>query len=338
MPRDKSRLNVRLAFQCLAGFFLTAALLFDPGCHADHKVVIQEVAPIQPPQRVGPPAAAPVEAAPFPGDHTMRAVAAGAVSAPSAAPSEASSEPAAASPFETLLARDPLEAMRRLYEHAAQANFEYTCLFTRQERLPTGVGPDQDARVKFRAQPHSVQMEFVRNPGLVKRVIFVKGRWVDESATDPALRDQALVQPHGLAGVLIKSLKQPINGAMAKRTGRRSIDQFGFANALKLIVKYSEEAAAEDALSLTYEGVGEFDGRRVWIIRRVLPYTGEDGHYPDRVAITYIDVEHRVPIAIHTYSDEACRPEDLLGKYEYRDVNFSPGLTDADFDPATYGL
>jgi len=52
----------------------------------------------------------------------------------------------------------------------------------------------------------------------------------------------------------------------------------------------------------------------------------------------YIDQAYRVPIAIHTFSDARCRPEDLLGKYEYSEIDFNADVTDADFDPATYGL
>ena len=340
MPRDKKTFRLRPYFQILAGLGLVMALVFDPGCRGDHEVVIQEVKPVRPP----PANVQPVSTDdPTPSTGSMSFVEAESNTTKVASAQAQSSQPPATtpsivSPFESLLATDPLGAMRKLHAEAQAAANEYTCLFTRQERLSSGVGPDQDIRVKFRPTPHSVQMEFVRNPKLVKRVIYVDGRWRDESASDPELRDQALVQPHGLAGVLIKSLKQPIRGTMAKRSGRRSIDQFGFVRAMDLLVKYCETADAEGALTLTYEGVGEFEGRRVWIIKRVLPYTGPDGPYPDRVAIIYIDHEHRVPIAVHTYSADATRPEDLLGKYEYREINMSPGLTDADFDPATYGL
>ena len=107
---------------------------------------------------------------------------------------------------------------------------------------------------------------------------------------------------------------------------------------MDLIVQYCEKAREAGALKLTYEGEADFKGRRVWVVKRVLPYTGPDGEYPDLVANFYIDQEHRIPIAIHTFSDEKCTVEDLLGKYEYRDVDFDADVTDADFEPATYGL
>lgn len=339
MPRDKKTFALRPYLQIVAGLGLLVALVLDPGCRANHDVVIQEATPIRP----SPPHVKQVSTV----DGRATTGSMNAVE-PHGTPTQVASAKAdsapptvvapAVPPFESLLATDPIAALRHLHAEARDANKEYTCLFTRQERLSSGVGPDQDIRVKFRPNPHSVQMEFVRNPNLVKRVIYVDGRWLDESASDPQLRDQALVQPYGLAGVLIKSLKQPIRGTMAKRSGRRTIDQFGFVNALDLIATYCEKADAEGTLTLTYEGVAEFEGRRVWVLKRVLPYTGPDGKYPDRVAIFYIDQEYRVPIAVHTYSDDAARPEDLLGKYEYREINFSPGLTDADFDPSTYGL
>ncbi len=52
----------------------------------------------------------------------------------------------------------------------------------------------------------------------------------------------------------------------------------------------------------------------------------------------FIDKEYRVPVAVYCYSDDARKPDKLLGKYEYRDIRFNVGLTDAVFDPDTYGM
>jgi Protein of unknown function (DUF1571) len=183
-----------------------------------------------------------------------------------------------------------------------------------------------------------VVMEFTRNAGLAKRAIYVKGKWRDESAEDESLRELAVCQPANGLSLFVKSVKQPIRGGLAKRTSRRAIDEFGFRRLLDLLITYSEKAREAGQLGLEFRGQTRFDGRDVWLIRRTLPYTGPGGEYPDRVANIYVDCKHQVPVAIYTYSNIDEAPAHLLGKYEYRNVHFNVGLTDGDFEPATYGM
>ncbi|MCB9856074.1 MAG: DUF1571 domain-containing protein [Phycisphaerales bacterium] len=341
MPRDKGW-SIRPFFQVVAGVCLLLALVLDPGCQPHHEVKLTEATPIRDSHAVPAAIAAGAES----GAADVGTMHATGTRVESASASNINNVPppavaAVASPtdgFEAMLKRDPLEALRQLHQEFAAADRSYTCVFTRQEMLSSGMGPEQDVSVKFRSEPYSVAMEFTRNPGLVKRALFVKGKWRDETADEEELKDQALVQPAGMAGLLIKSLKQPIRGPLARKTGRRAIDQFGFERAIDLLVKYCDQAKAEGALTLTYEGEADFKGRRVWVIKRMLPYTGPDSGYPDLVAMIYIDQEHHVPIAIHTFSDTKCDAEHLIGKYEYRDIDFNADITDADFEPATYGL
>lgn len=341
MPRDKGW-SIRPLLQVIAGACLLVALVMDPGCHANHEVTLVDAKPIKS-ARSEPPMAK--SAASETSSKTGKMTATNSHVEAASVISDASSSSAHARTVRgthadsmvALLRRDPLEALRQLHRDFAERDPSYTCVFTRQELLGTGMGPEQEIAVKFRSVPFSVAMEFTRNAGLVKRALFVQGKWRDESA-DPELKDQAFVQPAGVAGLLVKSIKQPIHGTLAKRTGRRAIDQFGFERAMKLIVDYCEKADARGELKLTYEGEGEFKGRRVWVLKRVLPYSGPDGEYPDRVAKIYIDEALRVPVAIHTFSDDQCDAAHLLGKYEYRDIDFDANVTDADFEPATYGL
>ena len=246
--------------------------------------------------------------------------------------------PVSADPFETTIRSNPLRALEMARDRLARLEPTYTCTFVKQESIDGQISEEQESDVKFRSAPFSVMMHFRRNAGLAKRVIFVKDRWVDEDAKDATLRDLAVCQPAGGLSYLVKSVKQPIRGKLARKTSRRSIDQFGFKNSLDLLIKYSIKAQAENALQLEFVGNTRFDGRDVWLIRRTLPYTGPDGKYPDRVADLYIDMEHKVLLAVYTYSGDERTPEQLLGKYEYRNIRFNAELTDEDFDPATYSM
>jgi len=247
-------------------------------------------------------------------------------------------EQIAADPFERLIRHDPLAALLEARQQLVRESRDYVCNFVKQERIGSTIRAEQEVSVKFRPRPYSVMMHFVRNPGLAQRAIYVKDKWNDDDADDPALRELAVCQPGKGLSLLLKSIKQPIHGMMAKRTSRRSIDEWGFERALDLLITYCQMANEKGELKLDFKGESHFDGRPVWVIRRVLPYTAEGGVYPDRIASIYIDKAYHVPVAVYCYSADDTDPMNLLGKYEYRNVRFSPGLTDKDFDPATYGM
>ncbi len=240
---------------------------------------------------------------------------------------------ATAGSIEQLLRDDPLAALIEARKRLIQEHRNYTCNFIRQERLPSGMTAEQEMEVKFRAQPYSVVIEWIRNTGLVDRVIYVKDKWVDHGAEDPALRQLVLAQPSSLAGFFIKSTKQPVRGTYARRSSRHFIDEFGFERTLQAFIKYCRRAAQRGELELEFKGENDFGGRPVWLVRRQLPYTPGDGVYPDRLADMYIDKEHEVPVAIYCYSDDDRKPRNLLGKYEFSNIRFDVRLTEADFEP-----
>jgi hypothetical protein len=241
-------------------------------------------------------------------------------------------------PFEQTIRRDPVAALIQARERHVSMVKDYECLFVKQELLDSGMSAEQHIEVKFRQAPYSVFMHWVRNPGAASRVIYVKGRWVDEDAEDPDKREQAVCQPGPIARVFLKSIRQPIHGSRANDASRRYIDEFGFRRSLDLLIQYCELARSRNELKLEYRGESFFDGRPTWVLRRTLPYTGEGGRYPDRIAEMHIDKDYRIPVAVYCYSNDDMLPQSLLGKYEYTDIRLDVGLTERDFDPATYGM
>ena len=240
--------------------------------------------------------------------------------------------------FEKLIRTDPLAALNDARSRHNREVRDYECVMVKQEILPSGMSEEQEIEVKFRAEPYSVMMHWIRNPGMAQRAIYVKDKWVDGDADDPELRQLAVAQPGEVARLFLKSIKQPIHGTMAKKSSRRFLDDFGFARTLDMLIRYCDIARDKGELKLEFRGESRFDGRPVWVVRRTLPYTGEAGIYPDRIAEVFIDKELRVPVAVYCYSHEDRSSEHLLGKYEYRNVRFHAGLTEKDFEPATYGM
>jgi hypothetical protein len=241
-------------------------------------------------------------------------------------------------PFERLIRQAPLAALIEARARHQREVTNYECIMVKQELLPSGMSEEQEIKVKFRQEPYSVFMDWIRNPGLANRALYVKGRWTDPKAKDPNERELAVAQPGKIAQLFVKSVKQPIRGKLAHRSSRRSMDDFGFQKTLDLLIKYCHLAKERGELSLEFCGESRFDGRPVWVIRRRLPYTGPKGEYPDRTAEFLIDKQHRVPVAVYCYSDDEKQPQNLLGKYEYRSVRMGAGLTDRDFEPSTYGM
>lgn len=246
--------------------------------------------------------------------------------------------PGNAEPFEAVLRDDPLAAMiRARAEHRRQVA-DYECVMVKQELLPSGMSEEQEIAVKFRREPYSVYMNWLRNPGMATRVIYVRGKWTNPRAKNPDERELAVAQPGVIARIFIKSVKRPIHGKLARASSRRFIDDFGFERTYDRLIQVCEMGRAKGQLSLEFMGTTIFDGRPVWVIRRVLPYTGEDGQYPDRTAEILIDQEYHVPVAIYCYADDEMKSVNVLAKYEYRGIRMQIGLTDKDFDPATYGM
>ncbi|MFQ6048108.1 MAG: DUF1571 domain-containing protein, partial [Phycisphaerae bacterium] len=112
----------------------------------------------------------------------------------------------------------------------------------------------------------------------------------------------AVVEPEGaIARLLVPSIMRPIRSPEARQASRRQIDEFGFENALQLIIKYSRAARQEGKLALQYLGTGRIDGRETYVIERTLPYTGQDGFYPDRKLTVHLDKQWLLPVACFCY-------------------------------------
>jgi hypothetical protein len=227
--------------------------------------------------------------------------------------------------------RSPLRLLREAQRRYQEYVTDYTCTFHKQENLDGRLTKVQTVEAKYRELNSSVHMRWVKNPGKARQVIYVKDKWT--KGGKPA----ALCQPEGaVARLFVNSILMPIHGEEAKAASRRTIDQFGFANTLGLIVKYCIMAKARNELTLRCVGNGSVDNRPTYVFERILPYTGEGGAYPDRVLVYHLDKETLLPVLCVSYADD--QKQDLLGLYEYADVQLNVGLTEADFNGKRYGM
>jgi len=232
--------------------------------------------------------------------------------------------PARVRELKRFAARDPLGFLEMCRRHYLDNVADYRCKFSVTERIRGVESAEQQMAISFREEPFSVDMRWLRNPGVARRVTYVAGRWHWND------REHAVVYPRGLLALLAPlGIKIDIHADHVRRAGRRTIDTFGFRHTLEHIIKYCQLAKGDPAYDLEFVGQGDINGRITLVFERYLPFTGEDGTYPDRVQVINIDCGWLLPTGCFAYADDA--REQLLGRYITTEVELNVGVTDDDF-------
>lgn len=241
-----------------------------------------------------------------------------------------SEAPVQAETLEERAARDPLGFIEYCLDHYDHTVRDYTCSFTKQELIGETLSEEQVMKAFFREKPFSVRLEWVKNEDKCSRVLYVADRWVKEG------KQQAVVEPGKIARLFIPYVMREIDGADARKSSRRTINQFGLRNSMELIIKYCKLSREKGQLDFKYMGNGEVGGRPSLVFERHLPYTGDDGLWPDRVLIVHIDKELLSPSLCLAYADDAKTV--LLGKYMMTDLKLNVNLPDTTFTKEGMGL
>jgi NAD-specific glutamate dehydrogenase len=217
---------------------------------------------------------------------------------------------------------NPQEFLKKSLQKYNSSVRDYTCVFIKQEFLKGELSKEQKMQVKFREAPFAVFMQWIENPSMVDRVLYVKG------FND----NQAMIKPAGILGWFVRShVNRPVDTPDAAKMSRRRLDQFGFGNALKMITDVNDQAKKAGELKFSYIGTGKVNGRDTYVFERFLP---EKSCYPDQHLVVYIDQEWLIPLATFCYDAR----EQLLGKYIYEDVKLNVGLAIKEFTAEKNGL
>lgn len=233
--------------------------------------------------------------------------------------------------IEQLAARDPLAVFDTAIERYDRGIRDYTCTFIKQERIGGILGAEQTIEVMFRENPYSVRMKWIKNPDKCSRALYVADRWTRDGA------QMALIEPRAIARLFVPFVMRPIHGEDAGRSSRRTLDLFGFRNSLVLASKYVRKAREQNVPhSFQYIGDGEINGYRTMIFERHLPYTGEDGPWPDKALIVHIDKERLLPVMCRAFADDSMTI--LLGSYGMTDIQLNTNLADSVFTREGMGL
>jgi hypothetical protein len=246
-------------------------------------------------------------------------------------------------PIETDVPETQLETLERLAktDHVAllemclenyRENYsDYTCLFTKHERIDGEFMPKQLVDVAFRQEPFSVAMkwrtedeegeELTMPKG--DRALYVEGQW----------KNQMLVRP-------TSGLLQALTGGYVKRTPTdkevmestlRPISSFGFERSLEnLLAVYRAAIEAEDA-KFKFVGYATIDDRKAIVIERILP---AEKDYPAARTVTAIDLEYLVPVLIEGYDWQ----DEKFCTYSFEEITFNLDLTEEQFSLEAMGM
>ena len=215
-----------------------------------------------------------------------------------------------------------LEKAMEAYKSMSVKN--YTCTFTKQEVMGGITGKKQETKIKFRQDPFSVVITWIKNPPQGDRLIYVKGKYKDKQG-----RSRMIVRPKGgLAQLLVgRSVLKLPDGPDAMRNTLRPVTMFGFENSLRSLLDVYRQARGRGELKQEYEGVYDLAGRKCLILTRLLLKQREE--YQNKTTFIAIDIETLMPLQLIGYDWD----NRLLCNYEYRDVKFNLPLTEKDFTP-----
>jgi hypothetical protein len=214
-----------------------------------------------------------------------------------------------------------MELVRRGLDRYLRDVKEYTCVFLKQERINGKLKPREEIEVRFRESPTSIFMVWRENAGEARRALYKE----TAEFRDKKGRKVARVEPNGaIVRLFIKDVEVCIDGPEARRSSRRTIDEFGFKSTFGLLERYNRLGEEKGVLDFRYGGEGEVDGRPTYVFVRHLPYEGPKGPYPDALMILHLDQEWLLPTSVHSYADH--EGKELLGSYVFKDVELKPDL------------
>jgi hypothetical protein len=194
---------------------------------------------------------------------------------------------------------------------------DYTCVFTKQERIRGELLPMETTFLKHRGPGVCVYMKWIEEPHRGREMIYCKGKY------DGKLR---VHEGSGLASWLSLSLDP--EGSLAMRNARRPVTQAGLYNSVRLIARGFEQARRAGSGRFVSVSETVAQGQPSFCAVTV-PSEGDEtaGERLSRTEIC-IDRERALPTALRLWDTEGR----LAGAYTYADYRLNVGLTDRDFD------
>jgi len=222
-----------------------------------------------------------------------------------------------------LAGEDPMTLLERSLDYSTNQYRDYTGTLVRQERIGSELKPIQTIQFKYRAEPHSVAMQWMENAPDADVVLYVHGRY----------HNHMLVRPTGVSKFLVSCVRVAPTSPQAMKSSLRPITQFGFNRNIRSFLEICRQAEAAGDLQLENKGIQwvEETGRNAVLLVRRLP---EGKNYPADLTRFYIDTEYLIPVKVEGLDPLGNR----IFYYVFKDLQFNTGLTEEDFTPQSQGL
>jgi len=209
------------------------------------------------------------------------------------------------------IAPDPLQmvyACRQAYKSVE----DFTAIMHRRERLWGQMQPEETILIKFRNQPFSVYMKWIKEPHKTREAIYVENQ------------NDGKIVAHEVVGLVNWMRKVSPNDPEARKQSHHPITEAGIGKAIESLIRVCETAQKAGDLRLFYVGQQPVNDRPADLVMRVLP---PKPAYPYHVLLMHIDKELGLPVKFATFNWNA----EVETVYTYSDLKVNVGLTDEDF-------
>ena len=217
---------------------------------------------------------------------------------------------------------DPLGAMLSDAKTAYGKLRDYSCIFTRQERLGGVLGAEQVAEMKVRIKPHSVAVRFAKPDAVAgMEELYVSGTRTGKMKYRPA-------GAKGVNGFQLVSLDDPIVVA----ENRHPITEVGVGATIDLLTSIAtREKSLGNGLEVftsDFQFAGKTTTRYEILARRAHAH-----RYAYRM-LAYVDKETKLIVRFEAYDAPKAGAivGELLEAYSYTDQKFNVGLGDSTFE------
>lgn len=224
-------------------------------------------------------------------------------------------------PLEHLLRTRPVEFLQMSLDRYEREVEGYRLIFRKRERIAGKLYPAEKDKyetveVHFREKPFSVHFNWLKEPKLAQKVLYVEGE------NDGKM----LARPRGLLGALVVS--RDVDGADAKASGRYTIDQFGLQLALRRTVANMRKAQARDKLFVEYQGLVTLPavGDRPCYKFVRTPYDPPDEDGINELTL-YIDQETWLQVGSVLKDAQG----NLIAEYYFSDIELNPDFPASQF-------
>lgn len=221
-----------------------------------------------------------------------------------------------------LAVRDPVTFLEMCIRRCQREVHSARLILRKHERTLGQQRKPEEIAVDYRVAPHAVLFHWRKGgPDLAAASLYAADQ----------LPGKVLIRPAGLAA-LVGNVERDVRGEDAQKAGRYSLEEFGFALAMRRTLGCWRAAQAEHALHVEFLGIrpcAEVGGRRCYIFHR--------HHYarpeqPDNITdlVIYIDAQ----TWLQTGSILKNSHGQLVGSYFFEPVEINPKLDAARFTPA----